>query len=85
MADAFPQVARVKARCPDHPECNRGLIFDLDCKRVLCLECRTPQDDHKDHTKEIIDSVLTSTDEQMQTIRRSYPQLDATLQAASVV
>ena len=82
MADAFPQVARVKARCPDHPKCNRGLIFDLDCKRVLCLECRKPQDDHKHHKLDSIDIVLSSTDEQMQTIRNCYPQLDATLQAS---
>lgn len=80
MATAFPQVTRVKARCPDHPECNRGIILDLECKRVLCLECRKPPDNHKDHKKEIIEIVLTSTDEQA--IRNFYPQLDATLQAA---
>ena len=82
MANEFPQVARVKARCPDHPECNRGVIFDLDCNRVLCLECRKPQDDHKNHKLDSIDVVLSSTDEQMQTIRNCYPPLDATLQAA---
>ena len=82
MAQAFPQVARAKARCPDHPKCKRGLIFDFKCKRVLCLECRTPLDNHKHHKKDIIDIALTSTDEQMQTIRNCYPQLNATLQAA---
>ena len=66
---------RLKARCSDHSECDRGLIFDLECKRVLFRECRNPPNNHKHHKKEIIDIVLENTDVQMQAICNIYPPI----------
>lgn len=73
---------RSKACCIFHSNCNKELIFDFDCNRVLCLECRKPPDTHTNHKKEMVSIVLTNADAQIEAICNSFPQLEATLKEA---
>ena len=86
--EAAAVVERTKAKCPTHPNCTRALLYDFDCGRVICLECRPADADvHRDHKIEPTDIALRDSEATLNCVRDFISRVDSRIQkvnAASI-